>query len=701
MFCVRWAEKFSHFPKEEGNPSSSANAAGNPAELTRKPNFAVHDFMNAVLRHEPSAIPQTMNRYFRQVTHNTDQPLFATGDISNAILRWYESCPTAAAYFRAHLTGPILFRAEFLRGCEPEITDAFAAVWQDGFRQALDYVRMRVYMVQVRRHPQWTFPAEARRLKKSDIRKIEVDQTKIIQYRQVVLTDTWGDKFMTDLRPDVQVRQLSGLAHEAVKSAKDLFLGHTVERIYIFWGRDELFLGPGQVSDHLYSLSKHFATEFPYVQCFLVLPPYVYAKHESHRANVKRILDHQVASFANVTLVWFPTDEQLSDLFEAARRQNTRPAWPTALQSADGNPSDAGIRLRKAFWEQRYDVTLWLHDGYDREQALADEAASLEAIHDMEQQQQPPPPPPSDQPPNAEDDSSAMDHEQSHQGPADTEGNPSVADIPLPAQEEPPRTRSSTAESSSVEILERDESPGVLSNFSLSPAPGPTADVVTMFQHFLAINTSQPSLQPRITKQALAVLYPFAGQDILDKLWDDYQKVMPTFYAVQQAPAEAVEAANAASQHQPREEQFDAHDEDARAPDSTTESPMEASLHIDESRVSSAASSPPYEALPDDYQLKPEDERVLADLDDEGVLNAHLEALAPTDLEERFDALTQRPEGQSPQPMEESEEASGEARQSEPPSSTAEEATGGTTDRSTSQTSDPYIHDGPAGSDDW
>ncbi|KAH7673079.1 hypothetical protein AAVH_42442, partial [Aphelenchoides avenae] len=302
MYCVIWAQKFTPLPKTDGIPSVQSGSPGNPAEAQRQPNLSVHDCMTAVLSHEPSALPQTMNRYYRQVTRGTDQQIFTPGEIGTAILRWYESCPTAATYFRTHLTGPVRYYPDFLEGCDPEIAQGFATAWQE-FRQALDYVRLRVYMVNVRRHRMWTTPQEASILKKSEIRRIEVDPSRVLQHSQIVLTDTWGDKFMTGLRPEVHVRQLPGLAIEAVDVAKNYFLGHSVERIYIFWGRDELLHGPGYVKDRLFSLSHHFAHEFPYVQCFLILPPYMLTKHESYRTNIKAILDAQESSFANVTLV--------------------------------------------------------------------------------------------------------------------------------------------------------------------------------------------------------------------------------------------------------------------------------------------------------------------------------------------------------------------------------------------------------------
>ncbi|KAH7717563.1 hypothetical protein AAVH_15045 [Aphelenchoides avenae] len=130
--------------------------------------------------------------------------------------------------------------------------------------------------------------------------------------------------------------------------------------------------------------------------------------------------------------------------------------------------------------------------------------------------------------------SSAMDFEQSNGGPADTEGTPSVAENPLPAQEEPLRMRTSTAESSGVEILERDDSSGVLCKFSHSPAP-------------------EPSYYPHINQQALARLYPQASQDILDKLWEDYQKLKPRLYALCQPGAKAAGMAKAVPQMKPSE----------------------------------------------------------------------------------------------------------------------------------------------------
>ena len=143
-------------------------------------------------------------------------------------------------------------------------------------------------------------------------------------------------------------------------------------------------------------------------------------------------------------------------------------------------------------------------------------------------------------------------------------------------------------------------------------------------------------------------------------------------------------------------------------PDSTSEQltdeerrqRLHESLYADEDRSPSRAPSPEYESLPEDHEFQPDDRRATTDVADND-LEAHLETLQPTDLTEQIDAYALREQGQSPATMDEQGFDAAEARQSEPPSPIAEESTGGTTDRSTSQISDPYIHDGPTGSDDW
>ncbi|KAH7710642.1 hypothetical protein AAVH_22064, partial [Aphelenchoides avenae] len=86
----------------------------------RNPNFAVHDFMNSVLHHGPSANPQTMNRYFRQARRDTEQQIFTRGDIAIP-----SSAGTKAArllpHLRAYLTGLIRFGPDFVKGYNAEL----------------------------------------------------------------------------------------------------------------------------------------------------------------------------------------------------------------------------------------------------------------------------------------------------------------------------------------------------------------------------------------------------------------------------------------------------------------------------------------------------------------------------------------------------------------------------------------------------
>ncbi|KAH7729386.1 Zinc knuckle family protein [Aphelenchoides avenae] len=254
--------------------------------------------------------------------------------------------------------------------------------------------------------------------------------------------------------------------------------------------------------------------------------------------------------------------------------------------------------------------------------AKAQDAGPLDTPVTPAPPQQPPSAQLNQEMPEAEDDPSAMDHEQSKPDASGAEGNPSVADIPLPAQE-PPLTRASTADTS-IEIIERDESPGVLSALSGSPAPVPSTDTVPLFQHLLAMQTIQPTLQPRNTQKALAVFYPQASPEFLDKLWADYQKLPLNFYGIQPPPTETVGTAVAVLQPKPAEAQFDTADEDAELDNAAHDTTMQ---------------SPDYTPLPSENASP----------------HSHTElGMSPfDDLEARFDAPAPRAEGNSPQPMDE------------------------------------------------
>lgn len=130
------------------------------------------------------------------------------------------------------------------------------------------------------------------------------------------------------------------------------------------------------------------------------------------------------------------------------------------------------------------------------------------------------------------------------------------------------------------------------------------------------------------------------------------------------------------------EAHFDITDEDAEPDDVAHDTTMQ---------------SPDYTPLPENASPHSRDDRGLSA---SPLSHDEIDPSPLDDLEARFDALAPRADGNSPQPMDELDAQPAETQDADV-TSTADETTGGTTGRTASTTSDPWTHDGPAGSDDW
>ena len=73
----------------------------------QRANEVVLDFINSVVRSQSSDLPELVNRYYDAIRdEHTDEP-FTEYDFKTAIMRWYDGCPNASAFYNDHATGPI------------------------------------------------------------------------------------------------------------------------------------------------------------------------------------------------------------------------------------------------------------------------------------------------------------------------------------------------------------------------------------------------------------------------------------------------------------------------------------------------------------------------------------------------------------------------------------------------------------------
>ena len=139
------------------------------------------------------------------------------------------------------------------------------------------------------------------------------------------------------------------------------------------------------------------------------------------------------------------------------------------------------------------------------------------------------------------------------------------------------------------------------------------------FQHLINIKNIQPDLQPQFNRQTLAVLFPQAGTEFLDKLWSDFQKVPRNSFAVKPSGAEAAGTAVTVPQPMPSEAQFNATDDVAELSKEATRQRLQERHHADEFLSQPDCSSPEYTPLPKDYVLHPDEvfDQELSDTDEQ------------------------------------------------------------------------------------
>ncbi|KAH7721217.1 hypothetical protein AAVH_11314 [Aphelenchoides avenae] len=353
MYLILWASRHHMKPRQANEPQRA-----NPIVL---------EFINAVARHRSSELPRLLNDYFDRIREGfTDDP-FSPYDFKTVIMRWYDSCPNAAAFYDAHAAGPIYYNPPFLQGCRRDIADAYAAV-KMGFQR------------------QWTHSRDIAKTLKNNIVRVNVNTENILQQEQVMFIDDWGSQFAHNLRPNVQVVRLSDLHSEAIKEASEYFMGHLVRKVYWFHGASAFQLRTDGYARTITNVPQHFTRMFPHVRFYHILAPFTLqqgrAWHDQLHAFIERIRNTRL----NATLIMHPTDLEVCSYYDECQLRHLDDApWPTDEHTPEGHLSDEGLRRRKEFMEVHYNVELWRQREHDEEADRQEEEAAQELAEELEE----------------------------------------------------------------------------------------------------------------------------------------------------------------------------------------------------------------------------------------------------------------------------------------------------------------------------
>ncbi|KAH7720954.1 hypothetical protein AAVH_11592 [Aphelenchoides avenae] len=372
MYLILWASRHHMKPRQANEPQRA-----NPIVL---------EFINAVARHRSSELPRLLNDYFDRIREGFTNDPFSPYDFKTVIMRWYDSCPNAAAFYDDHAAGPIYYNPPFLQGCRRDIADAYTAVALPYFREAMDWTRMRHYQVKMGFQRKWTHSSELAKTLKNNIVRVKVKTENILQQEQVMFVDDWGEQFAHNLRPNVQVVRLSDLHSEAIKEAMEYFMGHLVRKIYWFHGASAFQLRTENYARTITNVAQHFTRMFPHVRFYHILAPFTAqqgrAWHDQLHAPIQRIRGTRL----NATLIMHPTDMELCSYYDECQliRLDDAP-WPTDEHTPEGHLSEEGLRRRKEFMEVHYEVELWRQREHDEEAGREEEEAAQELANELEE----------------------------------------------------------------------------------------------------------------------------------------------------------------------------------------------------------------------------------------------------------------------------------------------------------------------------
>ncbi|KAH7705776.1 hypothetical protein AAVH_27010 [Aphelenchoides avenae] len=258
LFFALWAARYHLLPRRTPN---------NHFEV-RRPNE--HTFLGDLLHPSNRELPFLFSSAFDDVTVGTPNPHFKVGDLRIALLRWYESCPASREYLNDHVSGPASIELSF-ELYRADIRTLLRDLFREHFADALDVLRMRIY--------------------------------------NFAPTERFGNA-LTIIH--------GGSADRVVEKLKKYILGHRVQNVYFFWGRDGLSDSSHDITAAWYSkLTEHVVRWFPHTRLFILTTSYTrendrYRSHHIKRGVLANLQDHCL----NTSVICDPMDLKLHDYHE-------------------------------------------------------------------------------------------------------------------------------------------------------------------------------------------------------------------------------------------------------------------------------------------------------------------------------------------------------------------------------------------------